>query len=250
MTVKQSIVLKNLPTDLDQKRLPSHIAVIMDGNGRWAKNRGLPRIVGHQRGVGTLKDLLRYCRDLGIPALTAYAFSTENWGRPLQEVEFLMALFETVLHRELQEMMAENVKIRFVGNLEELPSSLQSEIFRSMKNTENNTGVQFTIATNYGGRQEIVQSCRTIAMKVKQGLLNINDIDESLFENYLYTKDIPHPDLLIRTSGEMRLSNFLLWQLAYAEIYVTSTLWPDFTYKTFYEALLEYQHRQRRFCKL
>ena len=161
-----------------------------------------------------------------------------------------MALFETVLHRELQEMMAENVKIRFVGNLEELPSSLQSEIFRSMKNTENNTGVQFTIATNYGGRQEIVQSCRTIAMKVKQGLLNINDIDESLFENYLYTKDIPHPDLLIRTSGEMRLSNFLLWQLAYAEIYVTSTLWPDFTYKTFYEALLEYQHRQRRFGKL
>ena len=132
-------MLKNLPTDLDQKRLPSHIAVIMDGNGRWAKNRGLPRIVGHQRGVGTLKDLLRYCRDLGIPALTAYAFSTENWGRPLQEVEFLMALFETVLHRELQEMMAENVKIRFVGNLEELPSSLQSEIFRSMKNTENNT---------------------------------------------------------------------------------------------------------------
>ncbi|BDA39753.1 isoprenyl transferase [Candidatus Atelocyanobacterium thalassae] len=250
MTVKQSIVLKNLPTDLDQNRLPGHIAVIMDGNGRWAKHRGLPRIVGHQRGVGTLKDLLRYCRDLGIPALTAYAFSTENWGRPLQEVEFLMALFETVLHRELEEMMNENVKIRFVGNLEELPPSLQSEIFRSMKNTENNTGVQFTIATNYGGRQEIIQSCQTIATKVKQGLLDVNDINETLFENYLYTKDIPHPDLLIRTSGEMRLSNFLLWQLAYAEIYVTSTLWPDFTCQSFYEALLEYQHRQRRFGKL
>ncbi|ACB50699.1 undecaprenyl pyrophosphate synthetase [Crocosphaera subtropica ATCC 51142] len=250
MTVKQPIVLKDLPTDLDQTRLPQHIAVIMDGNGRWAKRRGLPRIMGHQRGVDTLKDLLRCCRDWGIPALTAYAFSTENWGRPLEEVEFLMTLFERVLRRELQEMMTENVRIRFVGALDVLPPSLQLEIYRSMEDTENNTGVQFTVATNYGGRQEIVQSCRAIAQQVKQGLLNLDDINETLFENFLYTKGIPDPDLLIRTSGEMRLSNFLLWQLAYAEIYVTQTLWPDFDRHILRDALLNYQQRERRFGKV
>ncbi|MDJ0661890.1 MAG: isoprenyl transferase [Crocosphaera sp.] len=250
MTVKQPIVLKDLPTDLDPNRLPQHMAVIMDGNGRWAKRRGLPRIMGHQRGVDTLKDLLRCCRDWGIPALTAYAFSTENWGRPLEEVEFLMTLFERVLRRELQEMMAENVRIRFVGDLDVLPPSLQSEIYRSMEDTEKNTGVQFTVATNYGGRQEIVQSCRAIAQQVQQGLLKLDDINESLFENFLYTKGIPDPDLLIRTSGEMRLSNFLLWQLAYAEIYVTQTLWPDFDRHILHEALLNYQQRERRFGKV
>ncbi len=250
MTVKPPIVLKDLPTDLDQTRLPKHIAVIMDGNGRWAKRRGLPRIMGHQRGVDTLKDLLRCCRDWGIPALTAYAFSTENWGRPLEEVEFLMTLFERVLRLELQEMMAENVRIRFVGNLDVLPPSLQLEISRSMEDTEKNTGVQFTVATNYGGRQEIVQGCRAIAAQVKQGLLNLEDIDEGLFESYLYTQGIPDPDLLIRTSGEMRLSNFLLWQLAYAEIYVTPTLWPDFDRQILHQALLDYQQRERRFGKV
>ncbi|MEA5511127.1 isoprenyl transferase [Crocosphaera sp. UHCC 0190] len=250
MTVKQPIVLNDLPIDLDSTRLPKHIAVIMDGNGRWAKHRGLPRIMGHQRGVDTLKDLLRCCRDWGIPALTAYAFSTENWGRPLEEVEFLMTLFERVLRRELQEMMAENVRIRFVGNLAALPSSLQAEIDRSMKDTENNTGIQFSVATNYGGRQEIVQSCRAIADQVKQGLINLEDINEALFEKYLYTTGIPHPDLLIRTSGEMRLSNFLLWQLAYAEIYVTQTLWPDFNREELHQALLDYQQRERRFGKV
>lgn len=250
MTVKQPIVLKDLPADLDQTRLPQHIAVIMDGNGRWAKRRGRPRIMGHQRGVDTLKDLLRCCRDWGIPALTAYAFSTENWGRPLEEVEFLMTLFERVLRRELKEMMTENVRIRFVGDLDVLPPSLQLEISRSMEDTENNTGVQFTVATNYGGRQEIVQSCRAIAQQVKQGLLKLDDINEHLFENFLYTKGIPDPDLLIRTSGEMRLSNFLLWQLAYAEIYVTQTLWPDFDRHILHEALLNYQQRERRFGKV
>ncbi|GBF79956.1 isoprenyl transferase [Aphanothece sacrum] len=249
MTVKP-IVLDILPTDLDHARLPKHIAVIMDGNGRWAKRRGLPRIMGHQRGVDTLKDLLRCCRDWGIPALTAYAFSTENWGRPLEEVEFLMTLFERVLRRELREMMEENVRIRFVGNLEALPPSLQDEISRSMQDTQTNTGIQFTVATNYGGRQEIIQCCQAIATQVKQGLINIEDIDESVFEGYLYTTGIPHPDLLIRTSGEMRLSNFLLWQLAYAEIYVTQTLWPDFNREEFHQALLAYQQRERRFGKI
>ncbi|MBR8828480.1 MAG: isoprenyl transferase [Gomphosphaeria aponina SAG 52.96 = DSM 107014] len=249
MTVKQS-KLQELPVDLDQNRLPHHVAVIMDGNGRWAKKRGLPRIMGHQQGVDALKDLLRCCKDWGVPALTAYAFSTENWGRPLEEVDFLMTLFERVLRRELQEMMAENVKIRFVGNLESLPQSLQLEIDRGMKDTQNNRGIQFTVATNYGGRQEILQACKAIAAHVHQGLLHPDDINEELFESHLYTAGLSHPDLLIRTSGEMRLSNFLLWQMAYAEIYVTDTLWPDFDRTQFHLALSAYQHRERRFGKV
>ncbi len=248
MSVKQSLL--ELPPDLDRQRLPNHIAVIMDGNGRWAKSRGLPRIRGHQKGVDTLKDLLRCCKDWGIPALTAYAFSTENWGRPLTEVEFLMTLFERVLRRELAEMMAENVQIRFVGNLAALPPSLQAEIDHSMQITKNNQGIQFTVATNYGGRQEIIQACQAIAAKVEQGLLHAEDIDEELFEAHLYTVGLPHLDLLIRTSGEMRISNFLLWQMAYGEIYVTPTLWPDFDRQEFHQALLNYQQRDRRFGKL
>jgi undecaprenyl diphosphate synthase len=246
----RTTVLKKLPADLDQNRLPKHIAVIMDGNGRWARQRGLPRIMGHQKGVDTLKSLLRCSRDWGIPALTAYAFSTENWGRPLEEVEFLMTLFERVLRRELQEMQQENVQIRFVGNLNALPPSLQEEINRSMTATASNTGIQFTVATNYGGRQEILAACRAIATKIKEGELYPEDIDEAVFENHLYTAGLPHPDLLIRTSGELRISNFLLWQMAYAEIYVTPTLWPDFNHEEFHQALLSYQNRQRRFGKV
>jgi len=245
-----STVLQKLPTDLDPSLLPHHVAVIMDGNGRWANRRGLPRIMGHQRGVDALKSLLRCCNDWGVPALTAYAFSTENWGRPLEEVEFLMTLFERVLRRELQEMMTENVKIRFVGNLDSLPLSLQEEIDRSMRDTENNTGIQFTVATNYGGRQEILQACRAIAVKIQAGKLAPEDIDEAEIERHLYTFGLSHPDLLIRTSGEMRISNFLLWQMAYAEIYVTPTLWPDFNRQEFHKALLDYQQRERRFGKV
>jgi undecaprenyl diphosphate synthase len=248
MTVKT--VLQELPADLDKNRLPKHVAVIMDGNGRWAKRRGLPRIMGHQRGVDALKDLLRCCKDWGVPALTAYAFSTENWGRPLEEVEFLMTLFERVLRRELEEMNQENVRIRFVGNLEALPRSLQDEIDRSMARTKNNSGIQFSVATNYGGRQEIIQACKAIATQIQKGTIDVDDIDEELFENHLYTNGIIHPDLLIRTSGEMRLSNFLLWQMAYAEIYVTQTLWPDFDRSEFHKALLAYQQRERRFGKV
>jgi undecaprenyl diphosphate synthase len=246
----EPIVLQELPADLDPTRLPQHVAVIMDGNGRWANKRGRPRILGHQRGVDALKDLLRCCKDWGIPALTAYAFSTENWGRPLEEVQFLMTLFERVLRRELQEMMAEDVKIRFVGNLGGLPPSLRQEIDRSMQDTANNTAIQFTIATNYGGRQEILQACREIALEVKEEKLDIEKIDEEVFEKHLYTTGIKHPDLLIRTSGEMRLSNFLLWQMAYAEIYVTQTLWPDFDRREFHQALITYQQRERRFGKV
>ena len=249
MTAKQT-VLQELPTDLDRERLPNHVAVIMDGNGRWAKQQGLPRIMGHRRGVDALKDLLRCCRDWGIQALTAYAFSTENWGRPLEEVDFLMTLFERVLRQELKEMMEENVQIRFVGNLNALPRSLQAEIERSMNETKNNQGIKFTVATNYGGRQEIVQAARAIATQVQQGILQPEQIDEALFAKHLYTHGISDPDLLIRTSGEMRISNFLLWQMAYAEIYITDTLWPEFDRIQFHRALCDYQKRDRRFGKV
>jgi undecaprenyl diphosphate synthase len=246
----ETLTLKQLPSDLDPAKLPRHVAVIMDGNGRWAKKRGFPRIVGHRRGVDAIKDLLKCCKDWGISALTAYAFSTENWGRPLEEVAFLMTLFERVLRKELEELIEENVCIRFIGNLEKLPLSLQKEIDKAMSATKDNTAVTFSVATNYGGRQEIIQACQAIATQVQQGILKPEEINESLFESHLYTQNLHHPDLLIRTSGEMRMSNFLLWQLAYAEFYITETLWPDFDRKEFHQALLTYQKRDRRFGKL
>jgi undecaprenyl diphosphate synthase len=249
MTVNPT-VLQALPADLVQERLPRHVAVIMDGNGRWAKQRGLPRIMGHRRGVDALKDILRCCKDWGIQALTAYAFSTENWGRPIEEVDFLMTLFERVLRKELREMMEEDVQIRFVGNLDALPKSLHLEIERAMEQTRQNKSIQFTVATNYGGRQEIIQACRDIASKVQQGLLQPQEIDEALFEHHLHTAGISDLDLMIRTSGEMRISNFLLWQVAYAELYVTDTLWPDFDRAEFHRALSAYQQRERRFGKV
>lgn len=248
--VNSSPILATLPPDLERDRLPQHVAAIMDGNGRWARRQGMPRVMGHRRGVDALKDLLRCCKDWGIPALTVYAFSTENWRRPHHEVDFLMTLFEQVLRREMAEMMAENVRIRFVGNLDPLPRSLQAEIARSMADTQNNQDVEFTIATNYGGRQEIVQACRAIAHQVQSGKLDPDDIDENILEQHLYTTGLSHPDLLIRTSGEMRISNFLLWQMAYAEIYVTNTPWPDFDREQFHQALLNYQQRERRFGKV
>lgn len=248
--MSQGICLEKLPEDLQQELLPKHIAVIMDGNGRWAKKKGLPRIAGHRRGASTLKELLRCCKDWGIPALTAYAFSTENWGRPAGEVDFFMSLFEGKLRQELREMVDEDVQIQFMGNLQALPKSLQAQIERSVTATQHNQGILFTVATNYGGRQEIVQACRAIATQVKEGKLQPEEIDEVLFKRYLYTADVCDPDLLIRTSGEMRLSNFLLWQMAYSEIYITETLWPDFDRSEFHRALSDYQKRSRRFGKI
>lgn len=249
MTLQQT-KLQDLPTDLKRELLPQHVAVIMDGNGRWAKRQGLPRFMGHKRGVDTLKDLLRCCQDWGIQALTAYAFSTENWKRPQEEVDFLMTLFQRVLRQELREMVEENVQIKFVGNLQVLPESLQKEISRSMEETKDNRGIRFSVATNYGGRQEILQACQAIAKQVQLGLLQPDEINEQVFESHLYTAGITDPDLLIRTSGEMRLSNFLLWQMAYGEIYITDTLWPDFDRTEFHRALCAYQQRERRFGKV
>ncbi|MHC5932644.1 polyprenyl diphosphate synthase [Nostoc sp.] len=238
-----SKLLSTLPTDLNPQKIPQHIAIIMDGNGRWATSRGLPRIAGHPQGARTLKELLRCCKDWGIKAPTAYAFSTENWQRPVEEVNFLMLLFERLLRRELAQMHREGVRISFIGDLSALPKSLQTEMERSMAETLNNQAIHFTVAVNYGSRNEITRVCRQVAQLVQQGGLSAQEVNESLVEQHLYTADTPEPDLLIRTSGEMRLSNFLLWQMAYTEMYFTDILWPDFNREAFYQALLSYQRR-------
>ena len=243
-------LVTHLSTQIDRTSLPNHVAVIMDGNGRWAKQRGLPRIEGHRRGANTLKEMLRYCKDLGIKTLTAYAFSTENWGRPIGEVNFLMSLFERLLQKELREMEAEEVCINFIGDLTPLPPSLQQEMQRSMERTKNNQGVYFNVAINYGSRHEMINACKQIAQKVQQGELSAEEIDDRTISQHLYTNGSPDPDLLIRTSGEMRLSNFMLWQLAYTEIYVTDILWPDFNRQQFDRAIVSFQQRDRRFGKV
>ncbi|MCP9773069.1 isoprenyl transferase [Synechococcus sp. Tobar12-5m-g] len=239
--------LAPLPELLDPARLPAHVAVIMDGNGRWAKQRNLPRVMGHREGVEALKRTLRLCSDWGIGALTTYAFSTENWNRPGEEVSFLMTLFERVLARELEALEREQVRIRFLGDLEQLPAGLQRLIEAATARTAANTGIHFNVCTNYGGRRELVQAARQLAAQVATGTLDPEAIDEAAFAAQLQTAGEVDPDLLIRTSGEYRISNFLLWQLAYAEIHITDVLWPDFDEAALVRALLDYQNRQRRF---
>ena len=236
-----------VPAGLDPARLPVHVAVIMDGNGRWAKQRNLPRVMGHREGVEALKRTLRLCSDWGIGALTAYAFSTENWNRPCEEVSFLMALFERVLARELQALEQEQVRIRFLGDLEPLPPGLQRLIADATERTAANSGIHFNVCTNYGGRAELVRAARRLAQRCAAGELDPAAIDEQAFTAELHTAGERDPDLLIRTSGELRISNFLLWQLAYAEIHITDVLWPDFDEAALLGALLDYQGRQRRF---
>jgi undecaprenyl diphosphate synthase len=235
------------PAEINPQRLPAHVAVIMDGNGRWAQSRGLPRVMGHRAGVEALKATLRRCSDWGVKALTAYAFSTENWSRPGDEVNFLMTLFERVLERELQALEAERVRIRFLGDLEPLPSRLQSLIEEATQRTASNDGIHFNVCTNYGGRHELVIAARRLAERVARGELDPSEIDEHTLAGELFTAGEIDPDLLIRTSGEHRISNFLLWQLAYAEIHVTEVLWPDFDREALVGAFLDYQSRTRRF---
>ena len=236
-----------LPGGLDPARLPAHVAVIMDGNGRWARRRGLPRVMGHREGVEALKRTLRLCSDWGIGALTAYAFSTENWNRPGEEVGFLMTLFERVLARELEGLERERVRIRFLGDLSPLPGGLQELIATATARTAANEGIHFNVCTNYGGRAELVAAARRLAERAAAGELDPARIDQELFAAELHTAGEADPDLLIRTSGEHRLSNFLLWQLAYAELHITEVLWPDFDEQALLRALLDYQGRQRRF---
>ena len=236
-----------LPSQLDGARLPAHVALIMDGNGRWARRRGLPRVMGHRAGVEALKRTLRLCSDWGIRALTAYAFSTENWTRPGEEVTFLMTLFENVLARELEALEREQVRIRFLGDLEALPRRLQDLIADATARTALNAGIHFNVCTNYGGRRELVRAARLLAQRAATGELDPASIDETLFASELFTAGEVDPDLLIRTSGEQRISNFLLWQLAYAELHITEVLWPDFDQAALLAALLDYQGRTRRF---
>ncbi len=243
-------LLAKLPVSLDATKMPQHVAAIMDGNGRWAKQRGLPRIAGHRQGANIVKSLLRCCKDWGITNFTVYAFSTENWGRPEAEVDFLMRLFEGLLDSELSEMHDEGVRLRFLGDRSKLPSTLRKMMEKSMEKTALNQTVNFNVAINYGSRHEITQACKSIAYQIKSGELKPEEIDDSLFAKHLDTIGLPDPDLLIRTSGEQRLSNFLLWQLAYTEIYITDTFWPDFDSSEFVKAIADYQGRERRFGKV
>jgi undecaprenyl diphosphate synthase len=235
--------------NLNLEKLPKHIAFIMDGNGRWATSQGQQRTFGHKKGVGTVKDLVKTFRHLGLPVMTIYAFSTENWNRSKKEVSFLMSLFEQSILNECQELKENGVRVKFIGNKEEFKESLREKINWIENETKEQNQLILNVAANYGGRREIINACKNIAEDFKKGKFSLDEINESLFENYLYTKGLPDPDLIIRTSGEYRLSNYLLWQSAYSEIYITKTNWPDFTIKEFVDIIFEFQNRNRRFGK-
>ncbi len=234
---------------IDKSRMPRHVAIIMDGNGRWAKRQGMARMFGHRQGVETVHRITEAAAECGVKYLTLYAFSTENWNRPQQEVDALMELLVATIAKETDTLMRNNIRLLTIGDLERLPRSAQDKFRRCMEQTAGNTGLQLIIALSYSSRWELIRATRTIAEQVASGRLRVEDIDETTVSNYLTTADFPDPDLLIRTSGELRISNFLLWQLAYAELYFTPCLWPDFTEEEFYKALVDYQHRERRFGK-
>ncbi|MEQ1884719.1 MAG: isoprenyl transferase [Bryobacteraceae bacterium] len=235
---------ESLARSVDLTRLPAHIAIIMDGNGRWAKRRGLPRVAGHTSGMRSVRTAVEACSQLGIKALTLYAFSVENWKRPRAEVEMLWMLLRTYLRAELPGLMQNAVRLNVIGRMEELPEQVQSELRDAAQSTSGNTGLLLNLAINYGGRAEIVDAVKRLVAEAKRGDVVV---DEAAISARLYTAGIADPDLLIRTSGEMRVSNFLLWQIAYAELYVTETLWPDFTRADLLRAVLDFQKRDRRF---
>lgn len=227
--------------------LPKHIAIIMDGNGRWAKKRSLNRIAGHRIGVKRAKEVISCCRELGIQALTLYAFSTENWSRPKREIKALMTLLKRFLQAEGKDLVRNNIRLNIIGNIEDLPKDVTEVLKEFVKKTRNNSGMILNAALSYSGRNEIIQAVKKIIGDVKQGKLSTHQINEDIFSRYLFTAGVPDPDLLIRTSGELRISNFLLWQMAYTEIYVTNILWPDFSKKDLINAIADYQSRERRF---
>jgi undecaprenyl diphosphate synthase len=231
----------------DRANLPRHVAIIMDGNGRWAKRRGLLRIRGHVAGVESVRTVTRQARKLGISYLTLFAFSEENWQRPAREIRVLMALLRRYLSRELAEMQENQIALKAIGDLKRLPRPVQEDLARTSAATQDSAQMVLTLALSYGGRTEIVQAAQALAREAAAGRLKPEDIDAPLFSRYLYTANLPDPDLLIRTSGESRLSNFLLWQSAYTELYLTETLWPDFREEDFLKALTAYQQRERRF---
>ena len=233
--------------ELARARLPRHVAIIMDGNGRWARGRGLPRMMGHRAGIRSVRFAVELAREQGIEVLTLYAFSVENWKRPMGEVSTLMRLLNEYLRRELSNLMKNGIRLNVLGDFQGLPASVQRQLERVMKETTQNRRMTLNLALNYSGRSEIVHAARRIAEQVKAGKLKSASLDEELFSRFLYTDGQPDPDLLIRTSGEHRISNFLLWQISYAELYLSPKLWPDFGKQDFLDALKEYQRRERRF---
>lgn len=235
---------------IDFNNLPNHVAVIMDGNGRWAKKKGAARIFGHRNAIQAVTDVTEACGELGIKYLTLYAFSTENWGRPKEEVDALMELLVNTLKKELGNLMENQVRLTTIGDISHLPDQCQRNLQEAIEATRKNTGITVILALNYSGRWELAKAMRRIAGEVKSGKIEAAAIDEALIGTYLETAGIPDPELLIRTSGELRVSNFLLWQIAYTELYITKTLWPDFRKEDLYEAIYSYQHRERRFGRV
>ena len=238
-----------LKSNIHPKNLPKHIAIIMDGNGRWAKEKGQLRIFGHENGAKSVRTTVESCAELGIKNLTLYAFSTENWNRPKLEVKTLMQLLISSLKKEMSTMQKNSIRLNAIGNLEHLPTRVRKELLHVIDETKNNTQMTLTLALSYGSRAELVNATKQICEKVKNNIISVENIDEPLINQHLYTQNLPDVDLLIRTSGEKRISNFLLWQIAYAELYFIDVYWPDFTNENLYEAIINYQKRERRFGK-
>jgi undecaprenyl diphosphate synthase len=232
---------------LDPARLPRHVAIIMDGNGRWARKRGLPRMAGHAAARKAVRDVVAAAAELGLEELTLYTFSMENWSRPRSEVSALMRLLDQTLREQVDEMDEDNIRLNAMGRLERLPKYARTRLDRCVERLRDNTGLRLNLALSYGGRTEILDAVRAVARQVERGKARARDVDEEFFRSFLYVPSLPDPDLLVRTSGEFRISNFLLWQIAYSEIYVTDVLWPDFRRRHLHEALADYQRRERRF---
>ena len=239
----------NLLESIDHTNLPKHLAIIMDGNGRWAKQQGFLRAFGHENGTKSVKEIIKTSAKLGIEYLTLYAFSTENWNRPKLEVQALMKILINSLKKELVTLQENNIRLNAIGNLDKLPKTAQKELLDVIEKTKNNTRLTLTLALSYGSREELVNAIKSISDKVKNNIISIDTIDDSIINEHLYTQNLPDVDLVIRTSGEHRISNFLLWQIAYAELYFTDVLWPDFKAQHLYEAIISYQKRERRFGK-
>jgi undecaprenyl diphosphate synthase len=239
----------SLKEQIQKEKLPNHIAIIMDGNGRWAKQQGFLRVIGHENGTKAVRQTVEASAELGIKNLTLYAFSTENWSRPKLEVQTLMKLLVKSLKKEIKTLQDNNIKLAAIGNLNDLPKKAHQELLDVIEKTKNNTNMTLTLALSYGSREEIVNVIKELSLKVKNNIISVESIDESIINKHLYTQNLPDVDLLIRTSGEQRISNFLLWQIAYAELYFTDILWPDFNKEHLYQALINYQNRERRFGK-
>ncbi len=239
-----------MPKQLDSSNIPKHIAIIMDGNGRWAKSKGEDRLFGHLKGVDSVRETLKTASDLGVKYLTLYAFSSENWSRPKEEIEGLMELLVTAIHGELDSLNENGIKLTTIGDIRQLPTSCIDTLNNAMTATQNNKRINLILALNYSSRQEIINASIGLAKKTEEGKLKPEDINETVFNSFMYTKDIPDPELVIRTSGEHRLSNFLLWQLAYAELHFTPVFWPEFREEHLVEAIYDYQRRERRFGKI